>query len=95
VVEGRFNLYDISDGKAAVGYRVAERVSGRGVATSGVRSLCRIARQDFGLSILTAATSNGNLASQRVLVKAGFAYVGPTEVAGRPGMLFDIDLVTL
>ena len=31
-VVGRFNLYDIQDGSANVGYRVAERVSGRGVA---------------------------------------------------------------
>jgi ribosomal-protein-alanine N-acetyltransferase len=90
---GRFNLYRISDGTAEVGYRVAERVSGRGVATSGVLALCRIAREDFGLSTLTAATGNENVASQRVLIKAGFTYVEPTEVAGRPGMLFDLDLL--
>jgi ribosomal-protein-alanine N-acetyltransferase len=33
-VVGRFNLYDLVDGTAEVGYRVAERVAGRGVATS-------------------------------------------------------------
>lgn len=42
-VEGRFNLYRISGRTAEIGYRVAERVSGHGVATSGVRTLCRIA----------------------------------------------------
>jgi ribosomal-protein-alanine N-acetyltransferase len=94
-VVGRFNLYRISDGTAEVGYRVAERVSGHGVATSGVRRLCRIAREDFGLSTLTAATSSENVASQRVLLKAGFVYVEPAEVAGRPGMLFDADFGTL
>ena len=94
-VAGRFNLYDIVDGKARVGYRVAERISGHGVATSGLRTLCRIAREDFGLLTLTAATSNENVASQRVLLKAGFAYVAPTEVAGRRGVLFDVDLLTL
>jgi [ribosomal protein S5]-alanine N-acetyltransferase len=94
-VVGRFNLYRISDETAEVGYRVAERVAGHGVATSGVRRLCRIAREDFGLSTLTAATSNENSASQRVLLKAGFAHVAPTEVAGRQGMLFGIDLVTM
>src|SRR5450631_1525203 len=31
-VVGRFNLYDIVDGVADVGYRVAQRVAGRGVA---------------------------------------------------------------
>jgi [ribosomal protein S5]-alanine N-acetyltransferase len=92
-VVGRFNLYRISDKTAEVGYRVDERVSGQGVATSGVRALCRIARQDLGLSTLTATTSRQNIASQRVLLKAGFAYVEPTEVVGEPGMLFAIDLL--
>jgi ribosomal-protein-alanine N-acetyltransferase len=94
-VLGRFNLYDISDGTASVGYRLAERITGRGVATSGLRALCRIARENLGLLTLTAATSNENVASQRVLLKAGFAYVAPTEVAGRQGAMFKIDLATL
>src|ERR1700690_2991895 len=42
-VVGRFNLYDLVDRKASVGYRVAQRVAGRGVATAGLRDLCRIA----------------------------------------------------
>ena len=95
VVVGRFNLYDILNGTARVGYRVSERVAGRGVATSGLRALCRIAREEFGLLTLTASASNENVASQRVLRKAGFVYVVPTEVGGRPGALFDADLVTL
>jgi ribosomal-protein-alanine N-acetyltransferase len=86
-VVGRFNLYDIVNGSAEVGYRIAERVSGRGVATTGVRTLCRNAREDIGLSTLTAATSNENVASQRVLLKAGFSYVAPTDVAGYEGAL--------
>jgi [ribosomal protein S5]-alanine N-acetyltransferase len=36
-VLGRFNLYNIEDGTADLGYRVAERVAGRGVATASVR----------------------------------------------------------
>jgi len=92
-VIGRFNLYDIADGSATVGYRVAEGVCGQGVATSGLRALCDIARENFGLVTLTAVTSTENVASQRVLLKAGFAYVAPTEVAGREGALFEIDLM--
>jgi ribosomal-protein-alanine N-acetyltransferase len=93
-VVGRFNLYDISDGMASVGYRVAEGVSGQGVATSQLRALCQIARDNHGLTTLTAATSSGNVASQRVLIKAGFVYVVPTEVSGRQGVSFSIDLAT-
>jgi ribosomal-protein-alanine N-acetyltransferase len=32
-VVGRFNLYDLEDGAATVGYRVAQHVAGHGVAT--------------------------------------------------------------
>jgi ribosomal-protein-alanine N-acetyltransferase len=94
-VVGRFNLYDCSGGTARVGYRVAEHASGHGVATSALRTLCRIARQDLGLQTLTAATSDENVGSQRVLLKAGFAYVAPTEIGGRQGASFQIDLVTV
>src|SRR6478672_931782 len=39
-VLGRFNLYDLEDGVAVLGYRVAQQVAGRGVATASVRELC-------------------------------------------------------
>ncbi len=67
---------------------MAERVAGTGAATAALRSLCRIARQEFGLRSLTAAVGDENLASRRVLAKAGFVYVAPTEVGGRPGGSF-------
>ena len=56
-VSGRFNLYDIVDGSARVGYRVAQRAAGRGVATAALRKLCRLAQADYGLRILTAETT--------------------------------------
>jgi ribosomal-protein-alanine N-acetyltransferase len=91
-VVGRFNLYDVADGSAVVGYRLAERVSGRGVATAALRDLVRIAGAQYGLRELRAVTSFENVASQRVLVKAGFIAVGPADVAGRPGVLYQLDL---
>ena len=33
-VLGRFNLYEVEDGTAKLGYRVAEHAAGRGVATA-------------------------------------------------------------
>ncbi len=91
-VVGRFNLYEIAHGAADVGYRVAQRVAGKGVATAALWNLCRIAHEDLGLSRLKAATSHGNIASQRVLEKVGFVTVGPTEVAGRPGVSYELTL---
>ena len=88
-VVGRFNLYDTADGSADVGYRVAETVAGRGVATTTLRTLCRLAAERYGLRTLKAKTSNANLASGRVLEKAGFVPVGPIEVGGRPGTSYE------
>jgi [ribosomal protein S5]-alanine N-acetyltransferase len=94
-VVGRFNLYDIVDGTAEVGYRVAQRASGRGVATSGLRNLCRLAGGEYGLRTLRATTSKENVASQRVLAKAGFVAVGPGDVGGRQGTRYELALATL
>ncbi|MGW3355005.1 GNAT family N-acetyltransferase [Streptomyces bungoensis] len=95
-VLGRFNLYRIGDGTADLGYRVAQHVTGRGVATAAVRELCRLAVTRHGLRRLRAATSRNNAASQRVLAKAGFVPVGPADPAdlgGKPGTWYQLELV--
>jgi ribosomal-protein-alanine N-acetyltransferase len=84
-VLGRFNLYDLEDGTARLGYRVAQHVAGRGVATAAVRELCRLAAARHGLRTLRAATSRENVASQKVLAKAGFVPVGPADPADLGG----------
>jgi [ribosomal protein S5]-alanine N-acetyltransferase len=94
-VLGRFNLYDLEDGTARLGYRVAERVASRGVATATVRELSRMATAMHGLHTLRAATSHDNAASQKVLTKAGFVPVGPADPAdlgGKPGTWYQRDL---
>jgi ribosomal-protein-alanine N-acetyltransferase len=91
-IVGRFNLYELVDGRADVGYRVAERVAGRGIATAAVRDLCRIARDDFALRTLRATASNDNVASQRVLENSGFTAVGPTHVHGQDAQIYERDL---
>ena len=88
-VVGRFNLYGIDGGTAEVGYRVAQRAAGRGIATSTLRELCQLATQHYGIGTLKAVARDENVASRRVLEKAGFAPVGPVEVAGRPGTSFE------
>lgn len=91
-VLGRFNLFDLEDGTAVLGYRVAQQVAGRGVATATVLELCRIAAAQHGLRTLRAATTHDNVASQKVLAKAGFVPVGPAEPGGRPGTWYQRDL---
>jgi ribosomal-protein-alanine N-acetyltransferase len=91
-VLGRFNLYDIEDGSAVLGYRVAQQVAGRGVATASVRDLCRLAPAQHGLRTLLAETNHDNVASQKVLEKAGFVPVGAASPGGRPGTRYQLDL---
>jgi ribosomal-protein-alanine N-acetyltransferase len=91
-VLGRFNLFNLEDGTAELGYRVAQHVAGRGVATATVLELCRIATAQHGLRTLRAATTYDNVASQKVLAKAGFVPVGPAEPGGRAGTWYQRDL---
>jgi ribosomal-protein-alanine N-acetyltransferase len=94
-VLGRFNLYDLDDGTAELGYRVAQHAAGHGVATATVRELCRLAAARHGLRTLRAGTSRANIASQKVLTRAGFVPVGPADPAdlgGKSGTWYERDL---
>jgi ribosomal-protein-alanine N-acetyltransferase len=94
-VLGRFNLYFGEERTADLGYRVAQRATGRGVATATVGEMCSVAATRHGVRTLRAAVSSGNVASQRVLVSAGFAEVGPadpSELGGKQGSWFQRDV---
>ncbi|MFK4105455.1 GNAT family N-acetyltransferase [Streptomyces sp. NPDC019531] len=95
-VLGRFNLVDIEDGMAQLGYRVAQHAAGQGVATATVRELCRLAVARYGLRTLRAAAAHQNTASQKVLTRAGFVPVGPADPAdlgGKAGLWYRRGLV--
>ncbi|HSZ40623.1 MAG TPA: GNAT family N-acetyltransferase [Trebonia sp.] len=95
-VLGRFNLYNIEDHTAELGYRVAQHVAGHGVATATVQELCQVAADRHRLRTLRAAVSHGNAASRKVLTNTGFAAVGPADPAhlgGKPGTWYQRDLV--
>lgn len=92
---GRFNLYHITNGTADVGYRMAEAFTGRGLATAGLIALCQRAATEHHLHTLVARTSETNVASQRVLERAGFLRVGaadPTLVGGKAGYHYERNL---
>jgi ribosomal-protein-alanine N-acetyltransferase len=87
-VLGRINLVDVADGGAELGYRIAERAAGQGLATWAVRQVCRVAANDYGLTFLRAATTLDNAASQAVLARSGFTVVGERQLSGRPGLSY-------
>ncbi|MEV4809570.1 GNAT family N-acetyltransferase [Micromonospora avicenniae] len=92
-VLGRFNLVDVTaDGSADLGFRVAERATGRGVATDGVRRVCALAREEYGLRRLYASAALDNAGSLGVLRRTGFTPVGAVVLSGRPGRRHVLDL---
>lgn len=76
---GMINLGSIALGpfrSGGVGYWVDQAWTGRGLATAALTEVCRIARDELGLHRVEAGTLVDNLASQRVLTKAGFEQYG-------------------
>jgi RimJ/RimL family protein N-acetyltransferase len=63
------------DGGTELGYRLCRAVWGRGHATEGARRLVRTAFTDLGVERLAATTMTVNVASRRVLEKAGLCLV--------------------
>ncbi|MEO6564541.1 MAG: GNAT family N-acetyltransferase [Casimicrobiaceae bacterium] len=54
-----------------VGYRLMHRAWGQGFATEGATALVRFGLDDLGLHRIIGVTHKDNVASQRVLMKAG------------------------
>jgi ribosomal-protein-alanine N-acetyltransferase len=71
-----------------LGYRVAAAWWGRGIATEMASALVAVARDRLGLADLVAFTLPYNLASRRVMEKAGFTYERDIEWAALPHVLY-------
>lgn len=78
-IVGRVNLSDIVRGalwSAHLGYWIDRGLAGRGLMRRAVDTVCALARDDFGLHRVQAATLVHNEASQRVLRATGFTRIG-------------------
>jgi len=89
---GRVNLVKIADGRAELGYRIAEAATGRGLATWAAGEACRLATDRYRLRLLTAITTLDNTASRTVLTRTGFTAVREVEINGQPGLGFELTL---
>jgi ribosomal-protein-alanine N-acetyltransferase len=95
-VLGRVNLVDVADGSAELGFRIAEKAAGQGLATAAVRQLCAMAARDYGLGSLRASAATDNLGSRAVLGHVGFTPTGEEVLlAGRPGLRYLLRLADL
>ena len=78
-IVGAITLSGISHGpfcSSYLGYWVAADQQNRGLASSAVATVCRIARDTIGLHRIEASTLTENTGSQRVLAKCGFEAIG-------------------
>lgn len=90
---GRVNLVDVSDGTAELGFRIAEKATGRGLATASVREVLSLASGSYGLRTIRAAAAVTNIGSQTVLTRTGFTPTGETvELSGKPGRWYQVNL---
>lgn len=67
---------DIHEKNAELGYWLAEPYWGQGIMTRAVRQMVDYAFQTFPVNRIFARPFGTNLASQRVLIKAGFTLEG-------------------
>ncbi len=73
------------NGSTEIGYGINEDYQGRGYATEAVSAIAAWAINQPGVSCVTAETEEANVASQKVLKKAGFI---PTGQVGEEGPLY-------
>jgi RimJ/RimL family protein N-acetyltransferase len=83
VPDGRFlgaiSLIFPEDRPPAAGYWVARWGRNRGVATTALTIITDWGFETLGIELITLATMLGNVASERVAQKAGYALVGETS----------------
>jgi len=91
---GRVNLVDVADGSAELGFRIAGKATGRGLATAAVREVSTLAVTTYGLTRLRAAAAVVNTGSRKVLTRTGFVPTGEEVMLNdRPGLRYLLKLV--
>jgi RimJ/RimL family protein N-acetyltransferase len=72
-------------GTCEVGYWVAAWARNRGLATRGLQLVTDWAFNQVDLECISLVTMIGNVASERVAEKAGYAFVGQVRAYSHPG----------
>lgn len=91
-VVGRVNLAEVADGAAELGYRIAQKAAGQGLATAAVRKVRQLAATKYELSRLRARVTLDNPASRKVLEHNGFVAVDELTLNGKPAMSYICEL---
>ncbi|MFD9502402.1 GNAT family N-acetyltransferase [Streptomyces sp. NPDC060035] len=91
-VMGRVNLIEAADGSAELGYRIAQKAAGRGLATAAVREVRELAAAHYGLTRLHAKATLDNPASHKVLERNRFVAVSELTLTDKPAMSYICEL---
>ncbi|MGW3747323.1 GNAT family N-acetyltransferase [Streptomyces sp. NPDC005146] len=91
-VMGRVNLIEAADGSAELGYRIAQKAAGQGLATAAVREVRVLAAAQYGLTRLHAKATMDNPASHKVLERNGFVAVSELTLNDKPAMSYICEL---
>jgi ribosomal-protein-alanine N-acetyltransferase len=91
-VVGRVNLVEVTNGSAELGYRIAQKVAGQGLATAAVREVRELATTAYGLTKLRARVTFDNPASRTVLEHNGFVAGGSLTLNGKPAISYICEL---
>jgi ribosomal-protein-alanine N-acetyltransferase len=94
-VVGRVNLVEVADGSAELGYRIARKATGQGLATAAVREVRELAATEYGLTRLRARVTLDNPASHKVLERNGFVAVGEMTLNGKPATSYLCELAQI
>ncbi len=84
-VVGDLSFKGLADGMVEIGYGLWEGCCGSGYMTEAVKAVCEWALQQDGVTRGEAETAPDNLASQKVLERAGFV---PAGTVGEEGPRF-------
>lgn len=86
------NLIEAADGSAELGYRIAQKAAGQGLATAAVREVRELAAAQYELTTLHAKATMDNPASHRVLERNGFVAVSELTLNDKPAMSYICEL---
>jgi RimJ/RimL family protein N-acetyltransferase len=64
------------EGIVEIAYGVEQEYQNRGYATEAAQALVEFCKSRIGVNVVRAHTLSANLASTRVIEKAGFAFIG-------------------
>jgi RimJ/RimL family protein N-acetyltransferase len=91
-VMGRVNLAEVAGGSAELGYRIAQKAAGQGLATAAVRKVRELAATEYGLTRLRARVTLDNPASRKVLEHNGFVAVGELTLNDKPAISYTCEI---